>query len=180
MIESVSVFKNNVYQAGDDWLFYINVDSFSLDTTGYTLSYVFKKQGLAPIIITSSSVAGNIFTFSIPAATTTAYKAGLYTISAFLTSPLGIKTTLGYSEALIKADLTAEGVNDPRSPNKKALHDIEKCLADGAGSDVQEYTIGSTTMRLDRKGLLDLRAFYMQRVRMEDGKPSIGSVYFNL
>ena len=180
MTEAKPLFKQNIFQISDDWNWSIYIENLNLDTTGYTLTYVFKKQGINPIIVVSSSVSGNVFTFSVSNAITSLYKPGTYITTAFLTDNNGIKTTLGYSEAIFKADLSAEGVNDPRSHNRKALADVEKCLAEGAGSDVSDYTIGGSTVKLDRKGLLELRAFYLHRVRLEDGKPAVGTVLFNL
>lgn len=170
---------SNLYQ-GDDWVFDVTMQDPDADYTGCTLTYTLKTGTNAPITIASTGLTNNIFSFSVPAVTTATFPAGKYYVSASLVNALGQKTTLDTTEISIRANLAALGTTDPRSLYQQALDDIEACLAQGAGSDVQEYTIGGSTTRLDRKGLLELRAFFLQRVRLENGQDAIGSIYFYL
>lgn len=143
----------------------------------WQITYTFKKLGLEAFTVTSQTSPDGAFWFSVPAADTADWTPGLYYVVATISDGTK-KFTLGQVEIQIKADLAS--VEDPRSLNRKCLEDVEAALAAGAGSDVQEYTIGGTSVKKNRAGLLALRAHYLKRVRAEDGKASIGNVLYRL
>ena len=173
-----SLFKYKTFFQGDDWDFIITLPEF--DATVYTLTYVFAKANVPSFSITSLPDNGSTFTFSVSNAVTSTYTPGLYYVSAILTDQAGKKQTAGQSEIQIKADISKAVNGDPRSQNKIALDEVEAALAAGAGSDVIEYTIGGRTVKKNRQGLLELRTFYLMRVRKEDGIPAIQNIYYNL
>ena len=162
---------NRLYQ-GDSW----KIETFltDYDPAIYTLTYTFSKLGVTSFTI-SSTPGNGLFNFYVSHTVTTNYTPGLYYVTAKVIDSTGDIFTLGQAEIQVMADPAT--VTDPRSPNRKALDDVEAALAAGAGSDLTEYTIGGTTVKKDRKGLLELRAFYLRRVRNEEGRPAI---YYNL
>jgi hypothetical protein len=177
------LFRIDVLYQSDDWAF--NVRLFDFDSSVNTLTYVFKIAGTAPFSLVSTPNGDGTFAFNVPAATTTTYLPGMYYVSAVLYGPNGpngemITATLGQTEILIKANLSLEGTNDPRSNNKIALDQIEAALLASAGSNVVEYSTGGTTVKKDREWLLKQRAYYLHRVQMENGKPGIGIKKFYL
>ena len=162
---------------GDFWNFIVSL--YNYDSSLYTLTYTFKKLGADTITINATSINGS-FTFSVASATTAAYIPGLYyVVASIVETATGNKTTLGQTEIQIKPDMSTFN-GDPRTPYKIALDDVEAALASGASSDVQEYTIGGRSVKKNRAGLIDLRNFYLARVRAEDGKSTIGNIYYNL
>jgi hypothetical protein len=173
---------DTLYQS-DDWVF--NIRLFDYDSSVNTLTYTFKIAGAAPFSLVSGPSGDGTFAFYIPAATTDTYLPGLYYVSAVLNGPNGpsgevITTTLGQTQTQIKANLTLEGTNDPRTSNRIALDQIEAALLASAGSNVVEYSTGGTTIKKDRDWLLKQRAFYLHRVQMENGKPGLGTMKFYL
>ena len=155
------------------------ISLYNYDSSLYTLSYNFKKLGADTITLVATSVSGS-FTFSVTSATTATYTPGLYyVVASVVETSSGNKTTLGQTEIQIRPDLSTFN-GDPRTAYKVALDDVEAALASGAGSDVQEYTVGGRTVKKNRTGLLELRNFYLQRVRVEDGKSTIGTISYYL
>lgn len=162
---------------GDFWNFQVSL--YNYDANLYTLTYTFKKMGSDTISMIAVNESGS-FAFSVASATTSTYAPGLYYVVASIVEiATGNKTTLGQTELQIKPDLSTFN-GDPRSAYRIALDDVEAALAAGAGSDVQEYTVGGRTVKKNRLGLLELRNFYLQRVRVEAGKSTIGTIYYSL
>ena len=173
-----SLFKYSFFYQGDSWDFFITLPDY--DSSVYTLNYVFAKVNTPSFVVSSTVSTGTQFNFSVDSTVTSTYTPGLYYVSAYLTDGTGKKTTLGQSEILIKADISLAANGDPRTPNKIAFDDVEAALASGAGSDVIEYTVGGTTVKKNRQGLMDLRAFYLKRVRQEEGRLAITNTLYNL
>lgn len=175
MVPIEKVFKLPRLYNGDDWSFHVHLGEIS--ASQYTLSYVFKKNEVLPFTITATNDNGS-FLFTVPNATTSTYVPGRYVISAYVIDSNNFKTTIGQSEIYIQPNLATENTQDPRSRNRRALSEVEEALAACAGSDIVEYSIDGTTYKMDRRKLLDLRAFYMQRVRIEDGKSGIQTISY--
>lgn len=150
------------------------------DPTLWTLAYTFNRIGAAKITFISTPGAGGTFLMSVAKTVTALYAPGTYYLAATITKVSdGTRVTLGQVEGIIWPDPTTLA-GDPRSPNRIAFDSVEAALASGAGSDVVEYTIAGTQMKKDRAGLLALRAFYLVRVRAEQGKPALGNVLYSL
>ena len=162
---------------GDTWDFYIYLDHY--DPAVWTAKYIFQKACQENIEITSTPGEGQSFLFHVPAATTLAYPPGTYTVVAQISNGTD-RYTLGTAEIIITPDPATMSGGDPRSFYRRALDDCEKALAEGACSDVTEYTIAGTTVKKDRAGLLKLRSWYASNVRAEQGKPAIGKVLYSL
>jgi hypothetical protein len=177
MVPIEKVFALPELTQGDDCVFSIRLGELS--AADYTLSYVFKRNGLASFTITSTNNTGE-FLFSVICAVTSTYTPGNYYVAAYLIDGTGLKTTIGQSELCIKPNLASDGLLDPRSHYKQMFDDVEEALMAGAGSDVVEYSIAGTTMRMNRESLLKLRAFTLQRVKMEMGISAIGTINFYL
>lgn len=178
-MDITKLFPVTQFYQGDDLSFNISLPDY--DPSNYSITYLFRKLNTEPFTITSTPAVNGSFLMEVAATITADYTPGLYYVSAyFIETATGKKTTAGQTEIQIKADISQLTNYDPRSSNKVALDAVEAALASGAGSDVIEYTIGGTTVKKDRKGLLALRAFYLQRVKAEDGKPAIGNILYNL
>jgi hypothetical protein len=150
------------------------------DPTLWTLTYVLLGQGLPKTTFSSTPGADGTFLMAVAKTVTALWTPGTYYLTAYVTKVSdGTRVTLGQVEGTIWADLSVLA-GDPRSDNRKAFDDVEAALAAGAGSDVTEYTIAGTSMKKDRAGLLALRAFYLVRVRAEQGKPAIGNILYSL
>ena len=171
------VFPSRTFFQGDTWSFRVILPNY--DANDWTVTYTLRKQGQPAFTIVSSPAIDGTFLMEVQASVTATYAPGLYYAAATI-SDGATRTTLGQVELLVKADLATVPSADPRSANRKALEDVEAALMAGAGSDVVEYTIGGTTVKKDRPGLLALRSFYVLRVRAEDGKPALGNVLYSL
>jgi hypothetical protein len=171
------LFKNNMLYQNDDWDFSVFLPDY--DCATWTLQYAFAKKDMEPFTIQSQAGTGSYFRFVVAAANTNKTP-GLYVVTCSILDQTGKKTTLGQSQVTIRADLSLAENGDPRSPNRIAFDDVETALASGAGSDVQEYTVGGTVVKKNRAGLLALRAFYLGQVRQEAGVPAIGVIKYYL
>lgn len=171
------VFPKKMFYQGDT--FSVNVSLLDYNSGDWTLKYIFKKNGIEPITVDSVSNSDGTFTISIDSTVTASFASGLYYVTAKVIKGAEVYT-LGQTEIQVRADISQVSNYDPRSQNRIALDAIEQALVDGAGSDLVEYTIGGETYKKDRKGLLELRAFYLKRVRQEEGKSAIGSIEFYL
>jgi hypothetical protein len=177
-MDITKLFPNKIFYQGDSWEFSLNLSGY--DSTLYTCSYVFKKAGSDTFSFSSTAGSDGSFAFSVASSVTATYAPGLYYVVAYLTElATSKKFTAGNTEILIKPDLLTF-TGDPRSINRIALDDVEAALASGAGSDVSEYTIGSRTVKKNRAGLLELRNFYLLRVRAEMGISNLGQIFYNL
>ena len=170
-----SIFSFPVLYVGDDLAFSINLYDYSPSI--YTLNYTFAMRGETPFTITSTA---GTFDFTVANAVTALWTAGIYTVTAFLLDGTGKKTTLAQSEVTVRPDLSQVATGDPRSANRIALDDVEAALAAGAGSDVSEYTVAGTTVKKNRAGLMTLRAYFLKRVRAEQGINAIGTYKWTL
>ena len=174
------LWKHTGFFQGDDVTFSVDLPILSDVSGSYTLYYVWARQGVTAFIWQSTPVVGDLqgFSFYIPAATTAAYVPGNYYITAYLISNTdGTKHTIGQREGFVKPNPMF--VADPRSPNRKALDKVEQALAEGAGSDVIEYVVGGKTIKKSRPQMLQLRAYYLNRVKAEEGR-AIGRISYYL
>ena len=160
---------------GDDWIF--EVDLLNHSAGEYTLTYQWANLKGGPFSM-DSSADGDSFSFNVPAATTAGYLPGKYRVQAVLTNlSTGTRHTLGIQEGQVLPSLLT--VADPRSPNRKALDVVEAALTAGAGSDIIEYEVGGKKIKKSRPQMLQLRAYYLQRCRVEDGH-GMGRILFSL
>ncbi len=172
-----SVFPEKTWFQGDTISFRVVLTDY--DAALWTLTYTLLRLGLPAISFASTPTTDGAFLMGVLASVTAAYAPGTYTLSAHLSNVAGERITLGQVEGIIWADLSTL-VGDPRSANRKAFDDVEAALAAGAGSDVTEYSIAGTQVKKDRAGLLALRAFYLVRVRSEQGKLALGNILYSL
>lgn len=173
------VFPKNTFFQGDTWKF--NVSLLDYNATSWTLTYSFKKTDVDPFTITATMDTDGSFLFNVASTLTADYIPGMYYVVAKITNVLTSEVyTVGRTEVQIKPDISLATNCDPRSTNKIALEAVEAALAAGAGSDVIEYTVGGTIVKKNRDGLLKLRAYYLAKVRQEDGKPAISNILYSL
>lgn len=172
-----AVFPQKTWIQGDTISFRVVLTDYN--STLWTLTYTLLRLGHAAITFMSTPSGDGAFLMSVLASDTAKYAPGTYTLSAHLSNVAGERITLGKVEGTIWADHSTL-LGDPRSANRKAFDEVEAALAAGAGSDVTEYNIAGTQVKKDRAGLLALRAFYLVRVRAEQGKPALGNILYNL
>ena len=172
-----AVFPERAWFQGDTISFRIVLTEY--DPSVWTITYTLLAMGQDPISFSSVPSDDGAHLMEVDATTTAGWAPGTYYLAATASNALGMRHTLGRVEGTIRPDLSTL-TTDPRTPNKIALDDVEAALAAGAGSDVVEYTIAGTAVKKDRMQLLELRAFYLHRVRAEQGKSAIGSILYNL
>jgi hypothetical protein len=173
--DHANLWQNLSLVQGDDWIFEVDLSKSAAD---YTLTYVWALAG-QPAFSMVSTADGESFSFNVPAASTAVLLPGSYRVQAVLTElATGTKQTLGIREGKVSPNL-AEAV-DPRSPNRIALDAVEGALASAApGAHLVEYIVGGKTFKKRIADLLQMRAYYLQRCRVEDGK-AMPHIYFGL
>ena len=162
---------------GDDWIF--TVKDLHQPPGSFDLTYQWARAGVTSFSLTATSDDAGDYSFNVPAATTTAYTPGAYRVAAILTdTATGTRHTLGIQEGLLLPNLAT--VADPRSPNRIALDAVEAALAGAApGAHICEYQVGGKIFKRKIEELVRMRAYYLQRTRIEDGK-YMSHIYYNL
>ena len=162
---------------GDDWIFYIDQDRQPPGTC--TLTFQWARAGVTGFSLVSTPNDAGGYSFNAPAATTAGYAPGKYRVQAFVTNlTTGTKHTLGIQEGQIYPSLATVG--DPRSPYRQALDAVEFALANAApGAHIIEYVVGGKTFKRKIDELMKVRAYYLQRCRVEDGK-AVSHFFFSL
>lgn len=173
---SLDVFPFKSFYQGDTFDLNLNIQGYY--SSEWTLTYTFRKAGQAAFQMVSTPVEDGLFSILVLPAVTSAYTPGLYIVTASLTDADSNKFTIDQQEIIIRPDVSLDSNSDPRTVARIALDDVNACLAAGAGSDMQEYTVGGTTIKKNREGLLALRAHYLKLVRAENGIPAIGSLKY--
>ena len=175
-IDRKTLWRRLALVQGDDWIW--TVDLLNKPATEYTLTFEWAEAGVSAFSVVSTA-EGDSYSFNVPAATTATYTPGMYRVQAYLTNTeTGTKHTLGIQEGQIYPNLASIG--DPRSANRKALDAVEAALAAAApGAHIIEYVVGGKTFKRKIEDLMNVRAYYAQRCRVEDGH-AIGHKYFSL
>jgi hypothetical protein len=160
--------------AGDTLTWQRNFTDYS-PALGWTLAYVLNSPTVR-ILVSPADITslGNVFVVTIPSAETKTWAAGAYQWLAVVQlaaagSVPAQRFTVALGRVIVEIDLLdATAPQDTRSPNEKALDNINLMLAGTGGNGVQEYTIaGRMLRRYSLTELTQLRSLYSSLVRQE-------------
>ena len=155
-------------RAGDTWKWTKTLADYAA-SAGWTLKYRFKNAS-AGFEITASA-AGDDYSVTVAAATTTAYAAGSYDWIGWVEGGSSEKYTVGTGVATVLPDLRsglASAALDARSHARKALAAIEAWI-ESRDPGVGEYEIAGRRMNyIPLTDLLKLRQHYKAEVAAED------------
>jgi hypothetical protein len=160
--------------AGDTLTWQRNFTDYS-PALGWTLAYVLNSPTVR-IVVNPGDITflGNVFLVTIPSAETKTWAPGAYQWLAVVQlaaagSVPAQRFTVALGRVIVEIDLLdATAPQDTRSPNEKALDNINLMLAGTGGNGVQEYTIaGRMLRRYSLTELTQLRSLYSSLVRQE-------------
>lgn len=132
---------------------------------GWVLKYTLNKTG-SKITLTTSDNGDGTHLVSVSAATSAAYKHGVYKWQSYVEYS-GERYTIASGTIEALPDLTAAGL-DTRSHVKKVLDAIEAVLENRATLDQESYTIGNRSLkRMGIEELLKFRDTYKMQYNSE-------------
>lgn len=136
-----------------------------LPDDGWVLKYTLNKIGQKTTITATDNGDGTHLA-SVSAATSAAYKAGVYKWQSYVEYN-SERYTIATGTIEIKPDLTAAGL-DTRSHVKKVLDAIEAVIENRATLDQESYTIGNRSLkRMSLEELLKFRDTYKMQYNSE-------------
>jgi len=144
-------------------------------SAGWVLAYVLNSPTVR-IVVTPADITseGDTYTILIPSAETKLWAAGSYQWVAVVSlaaagSVPAQRFTVALGRVIVAIDLLdATAPQDTRSPNEKALDNINLMLAGVGGNGVEEYTIaGRMLRRYSLTELTQLRSLFTSLVRQE-------------
>ena len=182
-----ALFPSREIYVGDKLDFLSDVDNFP-PTDGYTLKFrlVPRVSGTAiTLTATQDTEDESLYRTTVAPAVTALWTAGEFSVFPWVEKS-GDRQTLSKETVTILADPSTVAAYDARSPARKALDAINAVLDTwGTNSHVQEYTIGSRSMRFATKSdalvMRDALKFEVWREeetdRLAAGLPSRRNVY---
>lgn len=117
----------------------------AVDSSQYTLSYVFKGKGGSLTVTAATNGLGWRTTITTTQSAT--LPPDIYYWQAYATKS-GARQTLGNGQLIIKQNLAAAPAGfDGRSQAQKDLDAVQAAIRKGGGSGVAEYTIGNRSLK---------------------------------
>ena len=158
--------------AGDTLKFAYTGSSYS-STDGYGLTLKLTGPSGSPQKFSYNANTGNTattFDFRVAPEATANLAAGIYSYALVADDGTDSFTVeSGTVTVELRADLSAN--SDLRSHNQKVLEAIEALIEGRASNDVASYTIaGRSLAKIPLKELIDLRKYYKDLVREEQGQ----------
>lgn len=123
----------------------------------WTLYYrLMVRSGAGAPVSFNSTASGTSHAISVPAATTAAWVAGIYTWAAWVSDGTAKYSVEQGSTTLLADPRTAPAALDLRTPAQVALDNVRALIQGKAGADVLKYTIGGR--QLERYSMAELGA----------------------
>lgn len=154
-------------------------------SSGWTLAYALRNAAEQIDITATASGADHLV--SVPAATSRAWKPGVYGWGAYVTNGAD-RFEVARGSIVVRPNLQQATPLDSRSHARKVLDAIEAVIEGRASRDQEEYTIGDRSLkRTPITELLRLRSIYRAEVAREDaaadlvaGRPARNRFYVRL
>lgn len=160
--------------AGDTWEWTRDV---SATYPASTWSAVYYLENAAGTIAIPASASGDLFSVSVAAADTAAYRPGRYRWRLAVTSGAVRKIAeSGWTE--VEANPAAAGFLDVRSHCRRMLEAVEAALEKRATDDQLDLlssSLGSRSAARDIGKLVELRSQYQLEVKAEDAKERLAA-----
>jgi hypothetical protein len=169
-VSAIPTKEPEVIVAGDAVKWNISLPDYPASDS-WQLSYYLRVPGQPPIVISSEVPAiSDVFSISIPAATSAAWTHGTYKWAAFVTKGEE-RYGVGTGVMLIKPNLATTTPIDDRSHVQKVYEALCAVMENRATADDQAYTIGGRSLtRMNIDELERWKTTYGNRLARERGK----------